>query len=79
MSKIAGLVFILMSVVQSGWAQNSATSSPSSNPMKDSVDKYSNLGQFGKTIPFAKQWAENVSKQNGEESSQHAEVLTTLG
>jgi len=79
MSRITGLFFALISLVQWGWAQNPAPKPPASNPLKDSVDKYSKGGQFGKAIPFAELWAENIKKENGEESSQYAEVLNTLG
>jgi tetratricopeptide (TPR) repeat protein len=79
MSKITGLFFALISLVQWGWAQNSGQNPPAPNPMKDSVDKYSKVGQFAKAIPFAEQWAETLKKEKGEESVAYVDALNTLG
>ena len=56
-----------------------AQTSPSAEPLKDSVEHFKKLGNYSKAIDFSKKWAEKAKKANGEKSPEYAAAVFSEG
>ena len=62
---------------QSIFAQT--TTPEKQDPLKDSLAKYEKLKLYSKYVPFARQWAEQIKKEKGENNSEYGTALNDLG
>ena len=56
-----------------------ALQAQSSEPPKDSVEKYEKQKLFNKVLPFAEQWLEKLKKDKKESSDEYGAALNALG
>jgi CHAT domain-containing protein/Tfp pilus assembly protein PilF len=74
------LVIFLFGFILSGFGQKKKQLPPQpKEPLQDSVDKYTKIGQYAKAIPFAEKWVEQAKKEKGNESAEYGKALHNLG
>jgi CHAT domain-containing protein/tetratricopeptide (TPR) repeat protein len=62
-----------------GFAQTPTAVAENQDPLKDSLAKYEKLKLYSKYVPFARQWAEQIKKEKGENNSEYGNALNDLG
>ena len=73
------LIPVLLCWLQFGFAQTPTAVAEKQDPLKDSIDKYTKMGQYEKSLPFSELWAEKVKKEKGEESAEFGGALSSWG
>ncbi len=73
------LILALLCWLPFGFAQTPAVVAEKQDPLKDSIDKYTKMGQYAKALPFSERWAEKLKKEKGEESVEFGGALSGWG